>query len=45
VWNYNYEGDPKIVESHVSQLRKKVDTSPPTIIRTVRSFGYRFERH
>jgi two-component system, OmpR family, response regulator len=43
VWNYSYEGDPTIVESYVSQLRKKIDTSPPTIIRTVRSIGYRFE--
>ncbi len=44
VWNYGYEGDPTIVESYVSQLRKKIDSSPPTIIRTVRSIGYRFER-
>jgi two-component system OmpR family response regulator len=44
VWNYNFEGDPAIVESFVSQLRKKIDTSPPTMIRTVRSVGYRFER-
>jgi two-component system OmpR family response regulator len=44
VWNYGYEGDPTIVETYVSQLRKKIDTSPPTIIRTVRSIGYRFER-
>jgi two-component system OmpR family response regulator len=44
VWNYAYEGDPTIVESYVSQLRKKIDTSPPTIIRTVRSIGYRLER-
>jgi two-component system OmpR family response regulator len=44
VWNYSYEGDPTIVETYVSQLRKKIDTSPPTIIRTVRSIGYRFER-
>jgi two-component system OmpR family response regulator len=44
VWNYSYEGDPTIVESYVSQLRKKIDTSPPSIIRTIRSIGYRFER-
>jgi len=44
VWSYSYEGDPTIVESFVSQLRKKIDTSPPSIIRTVRSIGYRFER-
>jgi two-component system OmpR family response regulator len=44
VWDYNFEGEPTIVESYVSQLRKKVDTSPPTIIRTIRSIGYRIER-
>jgi two-component system OmpR family response regulator len=44
VWSYSYEGDPTIVESFVSQLRKKIDTSPPSMIRTVRSIGYRFER-
>lgn len=44
VWDYNYEGDAAVVESHVSQLRKKIDTAPPSLIRTVRSIGYRFER-
>jgi two-component system, OmpR family, response regulator len=44
VWDYNFEGDPTIVESFISQLRKKIDTSPPTVIRTVRGVGYRFER-
>ena len=44
VWDYGYEGEPTIVESYVSQLRKKIDTSPPSIIRTVRSIGYRIER-
>ena len=44
VWDYSFEGDPAIVESYISQLRKKIDTSPPTMIRTVRSVGYRFER-
>jgi two-component system OmpR family response regulator len=40
VWDYNFEGEPAIVESYVSQLRKKLDTSPPTMIRTIRSVGY-----
>jgi two-component system OmpR family response regulator len=44
VWDYSFEGDPAIVESYISQLRKKIDTSPPSMIRTVRSVGYRFER-
>jgi two-component system OmpR family response regulator len=44
VWDYNFEGEPTIVESYVSQLRKKIDTTPPTIIRTIRSVGYRIEQ-
>jgi two-component system OmpR family response regulator len=44
LWGYSYEGEPTIVETFVSLLRKKIDTSPPTIIRTIRSIGYRFER-
>lgn len=44
VWGDDFEGEPTIVESFVSQLRKKIDTSPPTLIRTIRSVGYRFEQ-
>ena len=44
VWGSNFRGESTIVESFVSQLRKKIDTSPPTRIRTIRSVGYRFER-
>jgi two-component system OmpR family response regulator len=44
VWDYGFDGEPNIVESYVSQLRRKIDTSPPTMIRTIRSVGYRLER-
>ncbi len=44
VWGYSFEGDASIVETYVSQLRRKVDTSPPTRIRTVRGVGYVLER-
>lgn len=44
VWDYSFEGEATIVESYVSQLRRKIDTSPPTMIRTIRSVGYRLER-
>jgi two-component system OmpR family response regulator len=44
VWDYSFEGEPTIVESYISQLRRKIDTSPPTMIRTIRSVGYRLER-
>lgn len=43
VWGYSFDGDPNIVESYVSTLRRKIDTSPPTHIRTIRGVGYRFE--
>jgi two-component system, OmpR family, response regulator len=43
VWGYSFDGDPNIVESYVSMLRRKIDTSPPTHIRTIRGIGYRFE--
>ena len=45
VWDYSFEGEPTIVESYISQLRRKVDTAPPTMIRTIRSIGYRLEPH
>ena len=44
VWDYGFDGEPTIVESYISQLRRKIDTSPPTMIRTIRSVGYRLER-
>ena len=43
VWGFSFDGDPAIVESYVSQLRRKIDTSPPTHIRTMRAVGYHFE--
>lgn len=39
VWHYDFEGDGSIVESYVSYLRKKVDTTTP-MLKTVRGFGY-----
>lgn len=39
VWHYDFEGDGSIVESYVSYLRKKVDTTSP-MLKTVRGFGY-----
>lgn len=40
VWNYDFPGDPGVVEKFVSQLRKKLDEGEPTLIHTVRGFGY-----
>jgi two-component system OmpR family response regulator len=40
VWNYDFGGDGNIVESYISYLRKKVDTSEPRLIQTLRGVGY-----
>jgi two-component system, OmpR family, response regulator len=40
VWKYDFGGDASIVESYVSYLRKKVDTTEPRLIHTLRGVGY-----
>ncbi|MEY4157572.1 MAG: hypothetical protein RL743_67 [Actinomycetota bacterium] len=40
VWQYDFDGNSSIVESFVSNLRKKVDRSEPKLIHTVRGIGY-----
>jgi two-component system, OmpR family, response regulator len=40
VWDYDFEGDPSIVETYISYLRKKVDRFSPPLIQTVRGVGY-----
>lgn len=40
VWDYDFGGDAGIVESYVSYLRRKVDTTEPKMIRTIRGVGY-----
>jgi two-component system OmpR family response regulator len=39
VWDYDFAGDPNIVETYISYLRKKVDRAP-YLIHTVRRVGY-----
>ncbi|EUJ40415.1 DNA-binding response regulator [Listeria weihenstephanensis FSL R9-0317] len=45
VWNYDYIGETRIVDVHVSHLRDKieVDTKQPQYIKTIRGFGYKME--
>ena len=38
VWNYEYYGDEKVVNTHIMNIRKKLGKD---IIRTVRGAGYR----
>jgi two-component system OmpR family response regulator len=40
VWNYDFGGDANIVESYVSYLRRKLDTTDPRLIHTLRGVGY-----
>ena len=40
VWRYDFGGDPRIVESYISHLRKKIDFKQPPLIHTVRGVGY-----
>ncbi len=44
VWNYDFAGDSRIVDVHVSHLREKIekDTKQPKYIKTVRGIGYKF---
>ena len=40
VWGFEFHGDPNIVETYISYLRKKVDISDPALIHTIRRVGY-----
>jgi two-component system OmpR family response regulator len=40
VWQYDFNGESSIIESFMSNLRKKVDTAEPKLIHTVRGVGY-----
>ncbi|MGP6140727.1 response regulator transcription factor [Jeotgalibaca sp. A127] len=45
IWNFDYAGETRIVDVHISHLREKIeeDTKKPQYIKTVRGFGYKFE--
>ncbi|OLS41448.1 response regulator transcription factor [Bacillus sp. MRMR6] len=45
VWNYEFAGDTRIVDVHISHLREKIeeDTKKPIYIKTVRGLGYKLE--
>ncbi|MGE7600913.1 response regulator transcription factor [Peribacillus sp. NPDC097675] len=45
VWNYDFAGDSRIVDVHISHLREKIeqDTKKPLYIKTIRGLGYKFE--
>jgi two-component system OmpR family response regulator len=40
VWDYDFGGDARVLETYVSYLRKKLDRFGPPLIHTVRGVGY-----
>ena len=40
VWEYDFGGDARVLETYVSYLRKKLDAHGPSLIHTVRGVGY-----
>jgi two-component system OmpR family response regulator len=40
VWQYDFGGDARVLETYISYLRKKVDIEEPPLIHTVRGVGY-----
>ncbi|PWF99420.1 response regulator transcription factor [Levilactobacillus bambusae] len=45
VWGFDYSGQTRMVDIHISHLREKVERNPkhPELIKTVRGFGYTLE--
>ena len=41
LWNYDFLGDERVVDSHIKNLRKKLNRD---YIETVRGVGYRVEK-
>ena len=40
VWQYDFGGDGRIVETYIAYLRKKIETGEVRLIQTVRGVGY-----
>jgi two-component system OmpR family response regulator len=40
VWDYDFGGDARVLETYISYLRKKLDLHGPSLIHTVRGVGY-----
>jgi two-component system OmpR family response regulator len=40
VWNYDFAGDARVLETYVSYLRKKIDVGGVPLLHTVRGVGY-----
>jgi two-component system OmpR family response regulator len=44
VWDYDFGGDARVLETYVSYLRKKLDAHGAPLIHTVRGVGYALRR-
>ena len=40
VWEYDFGGDARVLETYISYLRKKLDATGPSLIHTARGVGY-----
>src|SRR3954466_11140993 len=40
VWDYDFGGDARVLETYISYLRRKLDVHGPPLIHTVRGVGY-----
>jgi two-component system OmpR family response regulator len=40
VWQYDFGGDGRIVETYIGYVRRKIDTTEPRLIQTIRGVGY-----
>ena len=45
IWNFDFAGQSRIVDVHISHLREKIEVDPkkPRYLLTVRGFGYKFQ--
>ncbi|EOL42059.1 two-component system response regulator receiver protein [Enterococcus phoeniculicola] len=45
IWKFDFAGQSRIVDVHVSHLREKIEADPkhPQYLKTVRGFGYKFQ--
>lgn len=45
VWDFDFTGETRIVDMHISHLREKIEDNPkkPVYLKTARGFGYKLE--
>ena len=40
MWGYDFDGYPRVLETYISYLRKKIDAQGTPLLHTVRGVGY-----